>query len=126
MRFATILLLSLISVTAQAQQTEHLNLRLSQFSELCSDIADRDQADAMVATAYRSLLEWDRREAEPAIRFLDISYRMLIKVKEQSNAPMNCASIWAIYVSLRQDGFSPAEAEQEVPAVLAGLYGARD
>ena len=95
------------AVTVHAQQTEHLNLRLTQFADLCSDIDDRDHADGMVATAYRSLVEWDRREAEPAIRFLDISFRMLTKIREQSNAPMNCATIWAMYVTLRQEGFSP-------------------
>lgn len=77
----------------------------------------------MVATAYRSLVEWDRREAEPAIRFLDISFRMLTKIKEQSNAPMNCASIWALYETLRQGGFSPSEAEQEIPTMMIDMYG---
>ena len=112
-------------MTAQAQQGKHPNLRLSRFVALCSDIDERDRAEGMVAAAWRSPLEADRRGAAPAIRFLDNSYRMLRKIKDQSNAPMNCTSIRAMYAKLRQDGFSPGEVEQGLPAILVDLYGER-
>ena len=98
-------------------------LRLAQQSFLVAD----PRVVSPRPSLRRSAVRWKPIGGARSVQsvFWATPYRMLRKIKDQSNAPMNCTSVRAMVAKLRQDGFSAGEVEQGLPAILVDLYGER-
>ena len=112
-------------MTAQARQGEHLNLGYLNSWRCVPTLTNG--TGRTVWSLRRSAVRWKPIGGARSVQsvFWATPYRMLRKIKDQSNAPMNCTSVRAMVAKLRQDGFSAGEVEQGLPAILVDLYGER-
>ncbi len=98
---------------------------LKEFEVRCPP-AQASPAD-MLAASYQKIMDIGLGEEEGLLALSNTLYRLTVDIGVRASGaqidPPACSEVFAMYLTLRQNGQSPTEAREGVTAVAGALYG---
>lgn len=99
---------------------------LPKFVENCSDVNRDMKAADMLVVVHNEIKKAGLVKQEGLLETANILFQVTSRISigaRNAGAPMRCSEIWAMYTSLRLQGFSIDDAAEGVTDLALTLYG---
>ena len=99
---------------------------LPTFTKNCSDVDNDTKAADMLVVVHNKIKEYGLGKEEGLLNLTNTLFRMTNEISigaKRVNAPLRCSEIWAMYLTLREQGYPVEEARGGVTELALSLYG---